>query len=82
MQWLRMPIYVPQGSTPWQLVHTVSALDGYLGEDETQVRQVDGRALVERTVKVLQVYWWLWGTLRTMQPLQQAGWAGAEEFFE
>jgi len=80
-QWLRNDIFVPApGHSPAQLRHGVSVLDGYLDEDETALRQVERAALVERTVKVLRIYWWLWGTLRALQLRQDAGWVGMEEF--
>ncbi|KAF2830399.1 hypothetical protein CC86DRAFT_463708 [Ophiobolus disseminans] len=80
-QWLRNNVYVPApGQMPVQLRHRVSVLDGYLDENETAVRQVDGRALVKRTVRVLKMYWWLWGTLRVLQAWQERGWVGMEGF--
>lgn len=35
--------------------HRVSMLDGYLNEDETAIRRVESRAMLERTVGVLGV---------------------------
>jgi hypothetical protein len=52
------------------MMHHSSVLDGYLDEDEYALRKVERRALMERTVKVLKIFWAIWARNREMLALQ------------
>ncbi|KAH7082939.1 hypothetical protein BKA63DRAFT_460863 [Paraphoma chrysanthemicola] len=78
-QWLHNPMNVPPGTVLLvQMQHRGSVLDGYLNEDEVAVRQIAGPALIDRTVRVLKLYWWLWMANRWLVEYQDGGWAGME----
>jgi len=79
VQWLISPILGPQGhhgrhEMPAQMQHRVSMLDGYLNEDETVIRRVEGGAMLERTVGVLRLLWEMWRRNRVLLEGQQGGW--------
>lgn len=79
-QWLASPIHVPApNEAPWQLHHKESMLDGFLVEDEDEIRQVKAEALLSRTEEVLKTMWWLWMKNRDMMVRQDAGWKGMED---
>lgn len=82
-QWLRTAIHVPAGrQVPVQMQHQQTQLDGFLTENETEIRQVEPTALLERTVTLLGIYWWLWMRNRRLADLQQSGWEGMGEHLE
>lgn len=60
-QWLSTPIHLPANvAFPSQMYHQCSALNGFVNEDEAAVRQVERGALLNRTVNVCRLFWWLW----------------------
>jgi hypothetical protein len=80
VQWLRNLIHIPGGrQMPTQMQHQQSKLDGYLAEDETEIRQVEAGALLERTGWLLSIYWWLWIRNRKLAELQEGGWEVMDE---
>jgi hypothetical protein len=54
-------------------------LDGYLAEDEAVVRQVQIGALVDRTVRVLMLFWGLWMMNRKLMSYQERSWEGIDK---
>jgi hypothetical protein len=66
-------------SFPSQLYHQRSMLDGYLAEDEAVVRQVQIGALVDRTVRVLMLFWGLWMMNRKLMSYQERSWEGIDK---
>lgn len=79
MQCLDSPIHVPDGcKVPGQKGHRESVLDGYLDEDEFVARKVEKRALVERTVRGLRLYWEIRRSNRKWLKLQDDGRKGLE----
>jgi hypothetical protein len=65
-QWLRQPLYVqlttpnPRSYSPPQLqLRRNTQLDLYLEENEAAIRGMHPRALLNRTVKVLRLFWWV-----------------------
>jgi hypothetical protein len=78
-QWLATPIHVPVPLTlSSQMYHQRSFLDGFLAEDEAAVRQLAPGALLDRTVRVLRLFWELWMRNRELQRCQDEDWEGME----
>jgi hypothetical protein len=71
VQWLASPPHAPkERKAPKQTAHRASMLDGYLDEDELATRKVDRRAIVERTVRVLKMFWDIWVMNRKLLEVQ------------
>jgi hypothetical protein len=78
-QWLSAPVHTPDPNLlPSQMYHQRSVLDGFINEDEAEVRQVSGGALMERPVRVCRLFWWLWWANRMLLEYQQRGWVGMD----
>ncbi|KAL1594533.1 hypothetical protein SLS60_010293 [Paraconiothyrium brasiliense] len=80
-QWLSQPLNTPvhKRPCPGQLVHRPCALDGYLNEDEGVVRRVKPEALLQRTGKVLSLFWWVSAQNAWLKRYMAAGWVGIEQ---
>ncbi|KAF2449355.1 hypothetical protein P171DRAFT_469425 [Karstenula rhodostoma CBS 690.94] len=80
LQWLSMPMNTPADKQlcPNQLVHRPCHLDAYLNEDEGHVRRIRPEALLQRTAKVLSLFWWLKAQNAWLKAYEGAGWVGIE----
>ncbi|KAJ4359685.1 uncharacterized protein N0V89_000241 [Didymosphaeria variabile] len=80
-QWLAQPLNTPvhKQPCPGQLMHRPCALDGYLNEDEGSVRRIKPEALLQRTGKVLNLFWWISAQNACLKRYMAAGWVGIEQ---
>ncbi|KAF2689819.1 hypothetical protein K458DRAFT_412680 [Lentithecium fluviatile CBS 122367] len=78
LQWLNGPPTLPLGHTkvPRQMIHRRTQVDAWLAEDERVIRRVHPRALLERTARVLGLFWWVAGCNRQLENHREMGWLG------
>ncbi|KAL5374785.1 hypothetical protein DPSP01_011714 [Paraphaeosphaeria sporulosa] len=80
LQWLSLPLNTPADKQPCpnQLLHRPCHLDAYLNEDEGFVRRIRPEALLQRTAKVLSLFWWIAVQNAWLKAYEGVGWAGIE----
>lgn len=66
---------------PHQMAHRVSDIDTYLTDDEGRVRGMRGDELVERTARVLGVWWGITVNTVTLMEFEGREWVGVERVF-
>jgi hypothetical protein len=81
LQWLSLPLNTPADKRPCpiQLVHRPCQLDAYLNEDEGVIRRIRLEALLQRTGKVLSLFWWISAQNAWLRAYERAGWVGIEQ---
>lgn len=63
------------------MAHRVSDIDTYLTDDEGRVRGMRGDELVERTARVLGVWWGITVNTVTLMEFEGREWVGVERVF-
>jgi hypothetical protein len=82
IQWLDHMLTVqldkpyPHSYTPPQQVHRITLLDPYLEENEASVRLMHPRALMHRTARVLNMFWWVCQCNAKLAYYRSQNWAG------
>ncbi|KAF9741349.1 hypothetical protein PMIN01_00888 [Paraphaeosphaeria minitans] len=81
LHWLSLALNTPPHKQPCpdQLVHRPCHLDAYLDEDEGLVRRMRPEALLQRTAKVLSLFWWVAAQNAWLEMYEGTGWAWIEK---
>jgi hypothetical protein len=82
-QWLHLrpnPL-VANGPVPGQLAHRPSELDQYLDVEETRVRSAPMEHLLRRTIRALNIFWYLAVNNAKFQQYKNQDWAGIQAEF-
>ncbi|KAF2274035.1 uncharacterized protein EI97DRAFT_444327 [Westerdykella ornata] len=77
LEWLTSPQSTAEGAAiPVQMTHRSSELDGYLTESEEQIRRLNLGDLMRRTIRVLNIFWWIKENNRRFEGYRAQGWVG------
>lgn len=61
---------------PVQMTHRSSELDGYLTASEEEIRRLNLGDLLRRTIRVLNIFWWIKENNRRFEGYRKQEWAG------
>ena len=81
VEWLDQPLNTPaeKRPCPGQLRHRPCVLDSYLTEDEGTIRRIAPEALLQRTAKVLSLFWWVSAQNAWLKVYEEGQWVGIEQ---